>query len=399
MKNSCLPILKINRIIFWEPSMSPHKVAFFSAIAKISPDIEIICCANNELSVERQKQGWAIISSKDFQTIIAPNNILINQLVKTKVSSTLHIFSGIRWVPVIVAGLKAVRLNGANFAIMSEPRVSDDWRGKMRYLHSWITEGWLRRNSKFILAQGKNGPPWFCSVGYPIERIFPFAYFIDLAERIQPHARGNDYSHLEIPPIQVGYAGRLVAMKGIFDLVEAMAILGPTARLSLVGLGPERDALKARCSQLKIDAEFIDVIPIQDMGNFMRKLDVLVLASTAKDGWGVVVSEALMAGTAVIVTPCVGASLMLNEPLFGCCVPAESPTSIANAIYKMQVVAAYTEKERIKREILARSRLSAKSGARHLLEIIEWQFCNGKRPIPFNETKIGKSNFQTGSQI
>lgn len=378
-------IEKISRIVFWEPSISPHKSDFFSAIAFIAPDIEVICCANSELSEERQAQGWACKLTNTFKIIVAPNETEIAKLVGEEINNTLHIFSGIRWIPNIVAGLKAVKHNHAKFAIMSEPRVRDGWKGQLRYLQSWITESWLRRHSNFILAQGKNGPPWFRSVGYSSERIFPFAYFIDLAEIISSN---EDQLYTTNLPIKIGYAGRMVKMKGVFDLVAAVSKLGPLAQLSMVGSGPEEEALKMACVRLKIDVKFLGVMPIQEIGNFMRKLDVLVLASTTKDGWGVVVSEALMSGTAVITTPCVGASLMLNEPLFGRCVPKNSADSIATAIQEMQEASEYTSIARANRKILARSRLSAESGAKYLLKIIEWRFYNGQRPVPFNETKV-----------
>lgn len=373
-------MLQIRRIIFWEPSISPHKSDFFSAIATIAPDIEVICCANSGLPEERQVQGWTIKLTNAFQTIVAPSQAQVEQLVGVQKSSTLHVFSGIRWAPSIVAGLKAVRHHRARFAIMSEPRVREGWLGALRFLHSWITEGWLRRHVGFVLGQGRNGPPWFRSVGYPEDRIFPFAYFVDPPE--QSTSTDENSRNAELP-IQIGYVGRLVKMKGVFDLVAAFAKLGSSAQLSVVGSGPEDKALKTVCAELQLDVKFLGVLPIQEVGSFMRKLDVLVLASTSKDGWGVVVSEALMSGTAVIATPCVGASLMLSELLFGRCVPAGSPDSIANAVQELHAAAAYTAEARAQREVLAKTRLSAEGGAKHLLEIIRWSIDGSQRPVPF----------------
>lgn len=376
--------LPLCRIVFWDPCTSPHKADFFSALATIAPDIEVICCANSELAQERQAQGWTIKPTNTFRTIVAPSQAEIDQLTGEQINSTLHIFSGIRWVPSIVAGLKAVKCKHARFAIMSEPRVREGWKGSLRILHSWLTESWLRRHTEFVLAIGKNGPPWFRSVGYPNDRIFPFAYFVDPPKQL---ASTDEKSPDADRPIQIGYVGRLVKMKGVFDLVAATAKLGPSAQLSVVGSGPEEQTLKTTCAELQLDAKFLGVLPIQEVGIFMRKLDVLVLASTSKDGWGVVVSEALMSGTAVIATPCVGASLMLDESLFGRCVPAGSPDSIANAARELQASTAYTAEARSKREVLARSRLSSEGGAKHLLDIIKWRLGVGQRPVPFCESK------------
>lgn len=377
-------MLQLSRIVFWEPSTSPHKIDFFVALATIAPSIEVICCANSELTDERKVQGWSIKPTKAFRTIVAPSQAAIDKLVGEHANSTLHIFSGIRWVPIVVAGLKAVKRNRARFAIMSEPRVREGWKGSLRFLHSWLTETWLRHHAEFVLAQGKNGPPWFRSVGYPEARIFPFAYFVDPPKQL---ASTDEKPRDADRPIQIGYVGRLVKMKGVFDLVAATEKLGSSAQLGIVGSGPEEQALKTACAELQLDAKFIGVLPIQEVGGFMRKLDVLVLASTEKDGWGVVVSEALMCGTAVIATPCVGASLVLNESIFGSCVPAGSPESIADAVRDLHASGLFSAEARIKRQTLARARLSAEGGARHLMDIVGWRFSGGVRPHPFYESK------------
>ncbi|WP_047549757.1 glycosyltransferase [Methylotenera sp. G11] len=377
-------LLQIKRIVFWEPCISPHKEDFFSAIKNIKPDIEVICCANSNLSSERQSQGWRIKTSDKFQTILSPNQAQIDQLVTEYLDTTLHVFSGIRWVPSIIAGLKSVKRNRAKFAIMSEPRVREGWKGELRFLHSWLTEGWLRKNSQFVLAQGGNGPSWFKSVGYPENKIFPFAYFIDPPKQLDSLSHKLRDSNLLI---HVGYVGRLVKMKGVFDLINAVAKLGSVVQLSIVGSGSEEQALRTKCQELHLDANFLGVMPIQEVSSFMNKLDVLVLASTSKDGWGVVVSEALMTGTAVIATPFVGASIVLSKSSFGKCVPAKSPDSIAQAIIELQSQDAYSEDMRIQRAILARQCLSAESGARYFLDIIEWRFLLAARPAPFYEIK------------
>jgi glycosyltransferase involved in cell wall biosynthesis len=383
MMEQCL-VPQISRIVFWEPSTSPHKADFFAAFAAIAPNIEVICCANSELSEERKAQGWSIKPCKSYRTLVAPTFDEIDQLVREQVDSSLHIFSGIRWVPSIVAGLKSVRQSGAKFAIMSEPRVSEGWKGKLRFLHSWLTEGRLKAHAEFVLAQGRNGPPWFMSIGYSADRIFPFAYFVDPTNRDVDEVTP---SFISSQPIQVGYVGRLVKMKGVFDLVAAVAKLGNAAHLSIVGAGAEEQALKAICTELKLDAKFLGVLPIHEVGKFMMRLDVLVLASTEKDGWGVVVSEALMSGTAVVATSCVGASLVLDDPMFGKCMSANSPDSIVQAIRELHFSGAFTAERRCQRAALARQCLSAESGARHLLEILQWRFAEAARPAPFYLTK------------
>jgi glycosyltransferase involved in cell wall biosynthesis len=218
--------------------------------------------------------------------------------------------------------------------------------------------------------------------------VLPFAYFVDPPKQVSDSVA---LSPRQDDSIQIGYVGRLVKMKGVFDLVVAVAKLGKSAKLRIVGMGPDEQALKALCKQLHLDVDFLGVLPITEVGIFMSQLDVLVLASTSKDdGWGVVVSEALMCGTAVIATPCVGASVVLDAPMFGRCVPVNSPDAIAQAVQDLTEAGAFSEANRLERRTAARQLLSADAGARHLRDILQWRFAGGVKPLPFYKPGAGK---------
>lgn len=372
------------RIVFWEPCESPHKADFFFALALLAPSIEVICCANNSLSNDRLSQGWIIKPAYKYKTIVSPSSKEISKLLIEKSNETLHVFSGLRWVPSIVAGLEAVKRNRLPFAIMHEPRAREGLKGKLRFIHSWFTEGWIRKNVEFVLAIGRNGPPWFTSVGYPSERIFPFAYFVN------PPLQQHDTKPRKLSctgATQIGYVGRLVEMKGVFELVAATALLGNSAKLHIVGTGPEDQHLKLFCTQMNVSAAFLGVLSMPEVGQFMNQLDVLVLASNSNDdGWGVVVSEALMCGTAVIATDCVGASIMLEDPLFGRCVTANSPDAISRAIVELRDLGAFSNHMRLMRGTAARKLLSAEAGAKYFLEIVQCRQSGGPRPLAFYKT-------------
>ena len=373
----------IKRIVFWEPMLSPHKCDFFSALTAVAPSIEVVCCAESGVSADRRRMGWRVESDLPFRTIVAPSAALARTLAAEEPDSSLHVFSGVRHVPCIVEGLRSVRRAGARFAIQSEPRVREGWRGEARYLQSWLTEGWLRKDVDFVLAIGANGPPWFRSVGYRQERILPFAYFVDAPKVNQ--ARTGASGHGAVPTV-IGFVGRLVAMKGVFDLVDALALLGDGFTLRVAGVGPDEDRFRRYAAQQGVALESAGVIPMDAIGDFMNELDVLVLPSRSKDdGWGVVVSEALMCGTAAIATPCVGASVMLSDNRLGRVASARSAVGIAESVRVLVDSDALTPAARSTRRALACARLSADSGANYLLDILRWSECGGVRPQPFYE--------------
>lgn len=369
----------LQRLVIWEPSLSPHKSDFFTALARLNPEWEVICCADRELSEGRRAMGWSVPKPVGYRNIVAPSSQTIKWLVAESVSTSLHIFSGIRWVPTILKGLTEVRANKAHYAIMSEPRVGSGWSGALRWLQSWGEERYHRRHAAFILAIGRNGPPWFKSIGYSAEKIIPFAYFIS-PPRVKTY----------IPPssekLRVGYLGRLVKSKGVFDLVDALAHLNSCVTLDIAGGGADEDALKAYCISSGVEATLHGVLPMSDVNCFFRQVDVLVLASTtADDGWGVVVSEALMCGVAVVATATVGASVVLERSLFGRCVPPNKPTAIADAIENLRDTEELNPVNRALRAATATSILSAHAGAEYLMRVISWHDGRDARPLNFYE--------------
>lgn len=365
----------LTRIVFWEPVASPHKQAFLNAVARQSPELEIVCCTHEGLPRERAEQGWSMGESAGFREICSPSAEQVRQLIEERVEESLHVFSGIRWVPTIELALAEVRRRGARFAIQSEPRVREGFTGTLRWLHSLLTERWHRTHCSFVLAIGRNGPPWFQSVFYPAEKIFPFAYFVDGDFR---QARG-EVSVGE--PCSVGYLGRLVEMKGVDDLLDAMKSLGRDVRLTIAGAGPDAQRLHERVTAEGIQAEFPGVIPMAKVPEFIRGLDVLVLPSrSTDDGWGVVVSEALLAGVPVIATHCVGASILLDEPLNGRVVSPRSPEKIQQAVLDITRGGLLTQAARAERAAWAASHINAAAGARYFLIIVGYVFGGGPRP-------------------
>ena len=262
---------------------------------------------------------------------------------------------------------------------MSEPRAASGWSGAPRWLQSWLKESYHRHHAAFVLAIGGNGPSWFTSVGYSAEKAIPFAYFIS-----PPHTKTY------VPPptdqIRVGYLGRLVKVKGVFDLLDALTLLGDGATLTMAGAGIEEDSLKAKCVSAGINATFRGVLPIAEVNDFFREIDVLVLASTTSDdGWGVVVSEALMCGVPVIATSAVGASIVLDRQMFGRCVAPHNPKAIAAAIKDLRETGAFEPKNRCLRAIAASKTLSAHAGAEYLMRVISWNDGRTSRPLDFYE--------------
>jgi glycosyltransferase involved in cell wall biosynthesis len=109
-------------------------------------------------------------------------------------------------------------------------------------------------------------------------------------------------------PPRVLFAGNLIASKGVDVLIDAMAIVrrrGVSCELAIVGEGPEESRLRARAARLGLgDAvRWSGFVSQRDIPAEYGAATVTVLPSRGQaEGLGLVLAEALLAGSAVIGT-------------------------------------------------------------------------------------------------
>ncbi len=107
-------------------------------------------------------------------------------------------------------------------------------------------------------------------------------------------------------PFTIGYIGRLVEEKGVFDLLHATAGLGGEWRLRWVGGGPLREPLYTEALRLSVAErmDFVGQVASTEMPRQYAALDVLVLPSRTRANWkeqfGRVLVEAMACGVPVI---------------------------------------------------------------------------------------------------
>jgi glycosyltransferase involved in cell wall biosynthesis len=141
------------------------------------------------------------------------------------------------------------------------------------------------------------------------------------------------------------FVGRLVAQKGVADLLQALAILSddwPTGSVVIVGDGPERARLEARASELNIEgrvhfAGLVDPVRVPD---FLAAADVFVAPSKtdrdgAAEGQGLAVIEAMLAGLPVVASRSGGLVDAVRPDETGLLVDENAPDQIAAAVARL----------------------------------------------------------------
>ncbi len=134
------------------------------------------------------------------------------------------------------------------------------------------------------------------------------------------------------PPLLVA-AGRLVKQKDFPTLVDAFAILShPTARLVIIGSGPQETAIRARIDAHNLNEQVQLVGYVPEIREWLDRARLFVLPSI-HEGYAAVIIEALSAGRQVIATDCTPAAReLLGSTLTGRVVPISDPAALASAI-------------------------------------------------------------------
>lgn len=368
------------RIIFWEPTASPHKVDLIRAMRQSGAVASCQAVAHADIGPERQKLGWALDADSRALFTVGPTPEQVAALVVDAPPDTVHVFSGIRHNPTNELALRLVLAGGLRFAIMSEPRAFDGVAGVARLAQSLVTEGAIRRQVACVLAIGRNGPPWFRRTAYRSDRIFPFGYFIQAPPSLPSRAFDGC--------LRVAYLGRLTRAKGIHLFLEAVSRLAKAMPVSVAvaGTGPEAPAVQRAEAEARNPFRFVGPVQMADIPRFLADQDVLVVPSTTDDGWGVVVSEALMAGAAVVATGRVGASSCLGRPDNGRLLPAPTAAALTWALADLARSGRLDAASRAARTEWALAHLTGAAGARQMLAIFGHVFAGAAAPPAFPPT-------------
>ncbi|MDE3051448.1 MAG: glycosyltransferase [Nitrospirota bacterium] len=259
--------------------------------------------------------------------------------------------------------------------ILSEARDHRGIRGLLRLCHSLLFERAYRERTDFVLAVGTLGIRWFQRTKYNPDRIFPWGYFVEQPVVTFPHTNEDRDG------ITFAYVGQLIDRKGVDVLLRALEQVERAGwRLQLVGHGKSSGALMRLARKLGIDrhVDFLGVRPNPEVRSMLAQADALILPSRF-DGWGAVVTEALMSGVPVICSDHCGAADLIELSHHGEVVRAGSVEGLTAALARMidRGPLSLPSRERIRRWSDC---LDGAHAARYFLEIV--RHCEEGGPKP-----------------
>ena len=304
------------KIVIYTAMISPHQLPLARELVKIVGVANFRYVYLKRVDEERVRMGWAETSSESWCRQVCVNDVDLEtceillsgvrdiSLFERRCRKNLKTYyMSERWFKPIAGIIPGwVRLFHPPFLRMALQirhliRMSDYFR----YLH---IGKWARCDMLRICGHASE-----C-------KMVPWGYFVATSSEKVSLVKQNDL------PLRILWAGRMIYLKHVYTLVNAMKRLckgnGPSANysLTLIGSGPEQNKLISLADGLPV--KFMPFLPLDEVRRQMRLHDVYVFTSDARDGWGAVVSEALEEGMHVLGTKETGASstLLSSEDLF-----------------------------------------------------------------------------------
>lgn len=248
-------------------------------------------------------------------------------------------------------------------AYLVEGLVLAHWltRNEVHHLHVHFTDGVATAG---MLAAGLADIPWSLTVhgpadfndpaGWHLGRKAGHAAFVACIShfarsQVMIHTDPADWPKLRIvhcgidpalydrapappaEPVELLFVGRLVPVKGLRILLEAMEHVKTPVRLTIVGDGPDRVALEETAAGLGARVRFTGYLSQTQVAETLAATHVVVLPSFA-EGVPVMLMEAMASGLPVIATRVAGTSELVEEGISGRLVSPGDAAALTQAI-------------------------------------------------------------------
>lgn len=365
----------MSEIWFWQRIVTPHMAGLAVSLARRGHDVRYV--AESLMSDQRAQQGWSAPPVEGVRLLIVENSADVVRAVAEARSDSVHICQGIRANGRVGIAQRALRRRCLKQWVVMETVDDHGAMGVLkRIAYRCIFARW-RNHIQGVLATGWRTESWVVRRGVPSEKVFPFAYFLSEP----PVGTSLKREPGEFRFLFVGQFIELKRLKLLLDTLHVIARGGGSFELFVVGSGPLEAALRRHGNRLLGSRlQWLGRRPSNEVRKLMASVDCLVLPSRY-DGWGAVVSEALMAGTPVIASVACGSAGVVVESRHGGVFGADEPQALEALLFKMLQSGAVAIDQRERLAQWAQG-LGADAGASYLSQIIGYGELDGRRPHP-----------------
>jgi len=338
------------RLVITTEIIAPYRIPVFNALARQPEiDLHVIFLAETDPTT----RNWKIYTDEiHFSYQVLPHwrrravgyNVLLNRAVTSALRSAkpdVIVCGGYGYLANWQALYWARRRNLPVF-LWSESNLQDERRGTR--LVEALKNRFVEACSGCVVP-GKSAAAYMASFGVPRERIV-----------VAPNAVDNDFFSLQaaaarsragelrqqfaLPERYFLYVGRLIASKGVFDLLNAYGSLPADLRakvaLLFVGDGKEQAKLEERAAIIHPGSiRFLGFAQREQLAIYYALAEALVFP-THTDPWGLVVNEAMACALPIIATDVAGCTTdLVQDGVNGYVVPSQEADKLATALFYM----------------------------------------------------------------
>ncbi len=319
------------RLLFFQNCVSPHQMPYIEVLSRRHQVSLVVPTIGLD---SRRALGWEesrVPASVNLR--VNPTEIEVRELLNGKDRErTVALFSGIAAFPEVKKWLDISLDYDIERGIITEPPYTYRyplWMHRLRFL---LQDLHYVRHLDYVFAIGAGCVDYYRSWSRRWH-VVPFAYSVKGMPEVSAAGIGDG-------KVSLCFVGSLDKRKDVMTLLRALWLLRqehPNAyrryRLSIAGDGPERTVLSRYVSTHKMEdcVTFVGVLPMPQARQLIAESHALVLPSR-HDGWGAVVSEALLAGTTVYCSRQCGASVLIESGR-GCLFDAGHPQQLAQCLW------------------------------------------------------------------
>jgi glycosyltransferase involved in cell wall biosynthesis len=338
------------RLLLITEIIAPYRIPVFNALAAHPEiDLHVLFLAETDPAlrqwhVYKDEIRFAYEVLPSFRQRLGGFNLLLNQGVAAslqRLQPGVILCGGYNYLASWQAAYWARRMR-VPFLLWVESTSADQRRGHASV--EALKRHFLRLCTGFVVA-GLSSRQYMRQFGIADRLIFmaPDAVDNEFFRKGAEAARGNSRAlreQLRLPPRYFLNVGRLIAVKGVFDLLEAYAKLEAQLRenvsLVFVGDGVAKPELEARARQIAPGhVDFRGFLQRDDLPAVYALAETLVFP-THSDPWGLVVNEAMACGLPVIATDVAGCTPdLVLDSVTGWVVPANNPARLAEALSRV----------------------------------------------------------------
>ena len=173
-----------------------------------------------------------------------------------------------------------------------------------------------------------------------IDRYFPGDYkVIPNGVDVGRFARAVPIAKWQDGTKNILFVGRFEPRKGLLDLLKAYRILrktGCNCRLLVVGGGPQAKEARRYLATRKLGGvEFLGRVSDDERDALFKTADVYCSPATGRESFGIVLLEAMAAGTAIVASDIHGYKGVIRRGREGLLVPPGRPKELAGALARV----------------------------------------------------------------